>query len=45
MAYLGTTAYIKETGDFHILEVEVPFDHDPENTGTYLSISNALSIM
>jgi len=25
---LSTTAYIKETGDFSILDVQVPFDHD-----------------
>ncbi len=27
---LSTTAYIKETGDFTILDEQVPFDHDPE---------------
>ncbi len=26
---LSTTAYIKETGDFSILDEQVPFDHDP----------------
>ncbi len=26
----GTVAYLKETGDFSILEEQVPFDHDPE---------------
>ena len=26
---LGTTAYLKETGDFSILEEQVPFDNDP----------------
>ena len=27
---LGTTSYLKETGDFSILEEKVPFDNDPE---------------
>jgi cellobiose phosphorylase len=27
---LSTTAYIKETGDFSILDEMVPFDHDPK---------------
>jgi len=31
---IGASAYIKETGDFGILEEEVPFDNDPENTAT-----------
>lgn len=30
----GTAAYIKETGDFGILDEQVPFDCDPENTAT-----------
>lgn len=33
---VGVAAYIKETGDFHILDLEVPFDNDPDNTGTLL---------
>lgn len=31
---LGTAAYIKETGDFSILDEQVPFDCDPANTAT-----------
>jgi cellobiose phosphorylase len=31
---LGTAAYIKETGDYGILEESVPFDNDPKNTAT-----------
>ncbi|HEX9061863.1 MAG TPA: glycosyl hydrolase family 65 protein [Clostridia bacterium] len=31
---LGTAAYIKETGDFNILEEEVPFDNNPNNTAS-----------
>lgn len=31
---LGTSAYIKETGDFSILDEQVPFDCDPNNTAT-----------
>ena len=31
---IGTAAYIKETGDFGILDEVVPFDNDPENTAT-----------
>jgi cellobiose phosphorylase len=30
----GVAAYIKETGDLEILKEDVPFDNDPENTGT-----------
>ncbi len=32
----GTAAYIKETGDFSILEETVPFDNDPGNTASLL---------
>ncbi|AOZ92036.1 GH36-type glycosyl hydrolase domain-containing protein [Paenibacillus crassostreae] len=31
---LGTAAYIKETGDFSILDEEVPFDSNPNNTAS-----------
>jgi cellobiose phosphorylase len=31
---VGTAAYIKETGDFAILDEDVPFDSDPANTAT-----------
>ena len=31
---LGTAAYIKETGDMGILDVEVPFDNDPDDSAT-----------
>ncbi|HHW72741.1 MAG TPA: glycosyl transferase [Firmicutes bacterium] len=31
---VGTAAYIKETGDFSILDEEVPFDSDPQNTAS-----------
>ncbi len=31
---LGTAAYIKETGDYSILDEQVPFDCDPSNTAT-----------
>ena len=34
---MGTVAYLKETGDFSILETQVPFDNDPGNTATLLS--------
>jgi cellobiose phosphorylase len=30
----GVDAYVRETGDLSILEEEVPFDNDPDNTGT-----------
>jgi cellobiose phosphorylase len=30
----GVAAYIKETGDLAILKEDVPFDNDPEDTGT-----------
>ena len=33
---LGTCAYIKETGDFSILDEQVPFDNDMNNTDTLL---------
>ncbi len=33
---LGTAAYIKETGDFGILDEQVPFDSDSNNTATLL---------
>ncbi|MGE5787527.1 MAG: GH36-type glycosyl hydrolase domain-containing protein, partial [Myxococcales bacterium] len=31
---LGTAAYIKETGDYSILDEQVPFDNDPNNKAT-----------
>ncbi|WP_019638155.1 GH36-type glycosyl hydrolase domain-containing protein [Paenibacillus fonticola] len=31
---LGTAAYIKETGDMSILDEQVPFDSNPDNTAT-----------
>ncbi|MCL6457261.1 MAG: glycosyl transferase [Gorillibacterium sp.] len=31
---VGTAAYIKETGDFAILDEQVPFDSNPDNTAT-----------
>ncbi|RAV01733.1 GH36-type glycosyl hydrolase domain-containing protein [Paenibacillus sp. YN15] len=31
---VGTAAYIKETGDFGILDEQVPFDCNPDNTAT-----------
>ncbi len=31
---LGTAAYIKETGDYGILDEQVPFDSDPNDTAT-----------
>jgi cellobiose phosphorylase len=31
---LGTAAYIKETGDYSILDEQVPFDNDPQNTAS-----------
>ncbi|MBW4083042.1 GH36-type glycosyl hydrolase domain-containing protein [Paenibacillus sp. S150] len=30
----GTAAYIKETGDYSILDEQVPFDSNPDNTAT-----------
>ncbi len=33
---LGTGAYIKETGDYSILEESVPFDSNPNHTATLL---------
>ncbi|HEY7626774.1 MAG TPA: hypothetical protein VH761_06895, partial [Ilumatobacteraceae bacterium] len=30
----GVAAYVKETGDVSILDVEAPFDNDPDDTGT-----------
>ncbi len=33
---LAVTAYIKETGDRSILDEQVPFDNDPNNTATLL---------
>jgi len=30
----GAVNYIKETGDFGILDLQVPFDNNPENTAT-----------
>ena len=32
----GTAAYIKETGDFGILDVQVPYDCNPDDCGTLL---------
>jgi len=32
----GVAAYVKETGDWSILDDEVPFDNDPENTATMM---------
>ena len=32
----GTAAYIKETGDFDILNVQVPYDCNPDDCGTLL---------
>ena len=32
---LSTANYIKETGDFSILDEEVPFDSDPDNTASH----------
>ena len=32
----GAAAYIKETGDFGILDEQVPYDCNPEDTGTLL---------
>jgi len=31
---LGTAAYIKESGDYSILDEQVPFDSNPDNTAT-----------
>ncbi|SHJ66632.1 cellobiose phosphorylase [Geosporobacter subterraneus DSM 17957] len=33
---LAVTAYIKETGDFDILDVQVPYNCDPNNMGSLL---------
>jgi cellobiose phosphorylase len=33
---LGTAAYIKESGDYGILDERVPFDNDPNNAATLL---------
>lgn len=33
---LGTAAYIKETGDYSILDEQVPFDCNPDKTGTLM---------
>ena len=33
---LGTAAYIKETGDYSILDEAVPFDSNPDNTASLL---------
>jgi cellobiose phosphorylase len=32
----ATAAYLKETGDWKILETKVPYDNNPEKTGTLL---------
>ena len=37
---LGTVAYIKETGDFSILEEDVPFDNDVNNSAILLEHLN-----
>ena len=37
---LGTVAYIKETGDYGILDEQVPFDCDKNNTATLLEHLN-----
>ncbi|NLW88771.1 MAG: glycosyl transferase [Clostridiaceae bacterium] len=37
----GTAAYLKETGDFSILEEQTPYDCDPEDTGTLMEHLNA----
>ncbi|NLO63442.1 MAG: glycosyl transferase, partial [Clostridiaceae bacterium] len=37
----GTAAYLKETGDFPILEEQTPYDCNPEDTGTLLEHLNA----
>ncbi|MBN1892340.1 MAG: glycosyl transferase [Clostridiales bacterium] len=37
----GTAAYLKETGDFSILEEQTPYDCDPKNTGSLLEHLNA----
>lgn len=31
---LGVSAYLKESGDWAVLEEEVPFDNDPDRTGS-----------
>ncbi len=39
---LGTASYVRETGDFSILEETVPFDNNPDQTGSlfdHLSVS------
>ena len=33
---LGTAAYIKETGDYAILDEQVPFDNDPKNAASLM---------
>lgn len=38
---LGTTAYVKETGDFAILDQAVPFDNEP---GTEVSLFDHLTV-
>ena len=37
----GTAAYLKETGDFSILDEQTPYDCNPEDTGTLLEHLNA----
>jgi len=37
---LGTVAYIKETGDYSILDENVPFDNDENNTASLLEHLN-----
>ena len=38
----GVAAYVKETGDFSILDVAAPFDNDPDDVGTRLRAPAAI---